>query len=63
MVNEQTNSNKFIAQVVAKAATVVIQRLSTPCMARAQNVGPRMNGPIIKQPTFDWSAKDKYTWL
>ena len=31
--------------------------------ARAENIGSRMSGPIIKQLTFDWSAKDKYAEL
>ena len=29
----------------------------------AQNVGPRLGGPIMKQPTFNWKAKDKYNEL
>ena len=29
----------------------------------AENAGPRMSGPIMKQPTFDCSAKDKYVKL
>ena len=29
-------------------------------VARAENVGSRMSGLIMKQLTFDWSAKDRY---
>ena len=31
--------------------------------ARAENIGPRISGPIMQQPTFDSGAKDKYSEL
>ena len=31
--------------------------------ARTENVGLGMSRSIMKQPTFDWSAKDKYADL
>ena len=45
------NPNEYIVQAVAKGA------------ARAENVGAKMSGPIMKQTTFDWSTKDKYAKL
>ena len=63
MANEQTNTNEYITQAVVKAARVAMQTMSTARTARAENTGPRMSRPIMKQPTFDCSAKDKYTKL
>ena len=31
--------------------------------SRPDYVRPKMSGPIMKQPTFDWSSKDKYAEL
>ena len=59
MANEETNSNEYIEKAVAEAARVAIQKMSMACKARTENEGPRMSGPIMKQPTFDWSSKDK----
>ena len=28
--------------------------------AKTKNVGPRLGRPMIKQPTFNWEAEDKY---
>ena len=28
---------------------------------RTQNVGPRLGGPMMKQPTFNWKAEEKYS--
>ena len=60
MAREQTNTNKYLAQA---ATRVAIQAKSMTSAARAENIGHRMPGPIMKQPTFDWSAKDKYVKL
>ena len=30
---------------------------------RAQNIGPTVGGPTMKQPNFSWEAKDKYKKL
>ena len=30
---------------------------------RTQNVGPRLGRPLMKQPTFNWEAEDKYNEL
>ena len=28
-----------------------------------QNAGPKIGGPAMKQPSFDWEVDDKYTEL
>ena len=61
MTSEQTNVNEYRAQAVAKAARMAIQTMSAA--STGENVGPRMCGPMMKQPTFDWSAKEKYAEL
>ena len=63
MASEQISQNEFIMQAVAKAAWVVMQTMATAGTSRQDNAGPKMNGPITKQPTFNWSAKDKYEEL
>ena len=30
---------------------------------RTQNVGPRLGGPMVKQPTFNWETEDKFNEL
>ena len=52
MANEQTNSNGYITQAVAKAARVAIQTMSAAGTERKENAGPIMSGPIMKQATF-----------
>ena len=63
MTAAQTNTNIYRKQAVTKAAGAAIQTMSEASTAKAENMGPRMGGPIMKQRTFDWSAKDKYVEL
>ena len=63
MASKQKSTNEYIAQAVVKAARVAIQTMSMACTARGEHVEPRMCGPIMKQPTFHWSAKDNYAKL
>ena len=58
--NEQSNANEVTAQAVAEAARAKIQAIAAARAKRTQNVGPRLLGPIMKQPTFNWEVKDKY---
>ena len=30
---------------------------------RSQNTGPRLDGPMMRQPNFNWEAEDKYNKL
>ena len=63
MAYEQTSTNEYITHTVPEAAWVAIQTITTAGTARTENMGPKMSGPIMKQPTFDWSTKDKYAKL
>ena len=57
MANEPTNA---IAQAVADATRGAIQALAAARAERTQNAGPRLDGPMMKQPNFNWKAGDKY---
>ena len=63
MANEQTNSNEYITQAVAKTARVAMQTMSAASTARTENAEPRMSGPIMKQPKFDRNPKDTFAEL
>ena len=63
MTNEKTNSNEYLAQVVPEAARMVTQTMAVAGTARTEYVRPRMSGPSMKQPTFDWKFIDKYAQL
>ena len=51
---------KAIAWAVVESARVTMQAMAAATAERTQNVGPRLGAPIIKQPTFNWKAEDKY---
>ena len=57
MASKQTNTNEYIAEVIAEAVRVAILTMSIKDTARTENMGPRMSWNIMKQPTFDCSAK------
>ena len=60
MASEQTNANKAIAQVVGEATRAATEVMAVTRAERTHNVRPRLDGPIRKQPTFNWEAEDKY---
>ena len=57
MANEQWNTNEVIAQLVAEAARVTTQATDATGAGGAENVKPRLGGPIMKQPTFKKKTK------
>ena len=63
MASEQVSQNEFIVQVIAEATRAAIQTMATAVMARQENPGTKMSGPILKQPTFNWKAEDKHEEL
>ena len=63
MASEQINQNKFTVQAIAEATRVTIQTMTTASIARQENPGTKKSGPILKQPTFNWKAEDKYEEL
>ena len=60
MTSKQTGQNEFIVQAVAEATRVAIQTMASTGMARQENAGIKISNLILKQPTFNWRAKDKY---
>ena len=55
-----TSLCEYIAQSAAEAATMAIQTMFMAGTSKTENKGPRINGPIMKKATSDWSVKDKY---
>ena len=63
MATEQAYITEAIVQIAAEVARGAVQTIamaSTDNSAREQNVGPKLGGLILKQPTFNWSSTDKY---
>ena len=63
MANEQTTTNEVIAQAVVETTRAAIQAMTVAGAERAQNVGPRLGKPMMKQPYFNLEADDKYNEL
>ena len=40
-----------------------IAMASTENNKRVHNAGPKIGGPLMRQPTFNWSCTDKHTEL
>ena len=43
-----------------EAVRMTIQAMDAAGAKRTQNEGPRLDRPIMKQPTLNWVAEDKY---
>ena len=63
MESKQTYMPEIIAQAVAEAMKAAIQAMAAAGNERAQNTGPRLGRPTMKQPNFNWEAEDKYNKL
>ena len=64
MAGEQVIVSEAIAKAVAKVTRAAIQAMVAATAERPQSTaGPKMGGPPMKQPTFNWEAKDKYSKL
>ena len=69
MASEQAIANKAIAnEAVAKAVaevnTAAIQAMAAAVAERPQYIaGPKLGGPAMKQPGFNWEEDDKYSEL
>ena len=54
--------NKAITKAVVEATWVTIQTLSEVQNQRSEDQrGPKLGGPVLKQPQFNWEVTDKYT--
>ena len=63
MASEQTSASEAIDKAVAEATIPAIQTMAVARAERAKIVGPRLGGPMMKQPNFKWEAQDKYNEL
>ena len=63
MVNEQSIVNEVIAQAVHEAARLTMQAMVTAGTEGTQKKGPWLGRPVMKQPTLNWEAEDKYNEL
>ena len=54
--------SKVIMKAVAEATRIAIQTMAKSQAQRVPNTaGPKLGGPALKQPNFNWEAPDKYT--
>ena len=54
--------SEAIAKAVAEATRIVIQTMAETQTQRITSAsGPKLGGPALKQPNFNWEAPDKYT--
>ena len=53
--------SEVIMKAVAEANRVVIQTMvETQVQRMPSTTGPKLGGPTLKQPNFNWEATDKY---
>ena len=63
MASEQIIS-EAIARAVAEATRIALQTMAEAWVERTHDrSGPKLGGPTMKQPTFDWNIQDKYSKL
>ena len=54
--------NEAIAKAVAEVTRVLIQAFAEMHSQRPEGQwGPKLGGPALRQPQFNWEATDKYT--
>ena len=60
-MEDQIAMNEVIAKAVAEAVRVTIQTFSEVQSQRSEGQQrPKLGGPALKQPQFNWEATDKY---
>ena len=63
MASEQIMS-EAIARAVAEPTRIALQTMAEAWVERMHNrSGPKVGGPTMKQPTFNWNVQDKYSKL
>ena len=61
-MEDQVAMNKVITKAMAEATRVAIQAIAEVQSQRLEGQrGPKLGGPALKQPQFNWEATDKYT--
>ena len=62
MAGEQATANEAIAKAVAEATRVAIHAMVAAAADIPQSmVGPKIGGPAMNQPSFNWEAGNKYS--
>ena len=61
MASEQIMS-EAITKALAEATRIALQTMGEAWTERMHDgSGPKLGGPAMKWPTFDWYAQDKYS--
>ena len=61
-MEDQSLMNEVIMKAVAVATRVMTQAIIETQTQRSEGQqGPKLGGPALKQPQFNWKATDKYT--
>ena len=61
-MTDQSIMNEAITKAVAEATRVAIQAMAETQAQRMPNTsGPKVGGPTLRQPSFNWEVTDKYT--
>ena len=59
---EQIEMSKAIVKAIAEATRIAIHTMAEMQSRIAENQqGPKLDGPVLKQPQFNWEAADKYS--
>ena len=63
MASEQIMS-EAITRAVAEASRIALQTMAEAQAERMHDgSGPKVGGPTMKHPMFDWNTQDKYSEL
>ena len=70
MATDHTAIMQAIAQAAVEAAKAAAKFMATTTGESSSGVGrkltsmgPKLSGPTLKQPSFDWGSVEKYTEL
>ena len=59
---EQEIMNEAIVKAVSEATRILIETMTETQVQRSESQGgPKLSGPVLKQPQCNWKAADKYT--
>ena len=59
---EQIEMRAVIAKAVAEAMRIMIQTMAEMQLRMVDSQqGPKIGGPVLKQPQFNWDVADKYS--
>ena len=60
-MEDQSLMNEAIVKAIAEATRVAIQTIVETQSQRSEGQrGPKLGGPALKQPQFNWEAANKY---